>query len=201
MTHLKPSIRAGFLASHGGTSFRVIMERRETYPINIIPAVLITNNPDAAALTVAATYNVPSCAINKKIYGEENVDRKICECLIENKAEIVLLTGYMRKIGPQTLKAFENRILNSHPALLPKFGGQDMYGRRVHEAVIAADEKTSGVTVHLVDKEYDTGPIVIQKSISLAPDKTVETLEERVKALEADAYVEAILELSKARLR
>ncbi len=106
------------------------------------------------------------------------------------------MAGFMKKIGPVTLEKFDRKILNSHPSLLPKFGGQGMYGRRVHEAVIAAKEKESGVTVHLIDKEYDTGPIVTQVRIALRDDETVESLEERVKALESDAYIEAIRKLS-----
>jgi len=195
MTQEKPSIRIGFLASHNGTTFRVMLERNESNPIRIVPAVLITNNSAPACLDVAAKYGVPSFVVNKSTVGEENIDRAIRDCLVQHQADFIVMAGYMKKLGPETLEAFSDRILNSHPALLPKFGGKGMYGRFVHEAVIAAGEKESGVTIHLADQEYDTGPIVTQIKISLSDDETVKNLEERVKSLETDAYLQAIEKL------
>jgi phosphoribosylglycinamide formyltransferase 1 len=98
----------------------------------------------------------------------------------------------MQKIGPKTLSLYSGKMINSHPALLPKFGGQGMYGRRVHDAVIAAGETESGVCIHIVDAEYDTGTVLFQKAIPLIPGETSASLEARIKALESDAYLEAI---------
>ncbi|MGE0109766.1 MAG: phosphoribosylglycinamide formyltransferase [Bdellovibrionales bacterium] len=195
MENKKTSVRVGFLASHNGTAFRKILEKSEGAPVHIIPAVLITNNRGAGCLDVAAEYDVSAFVVNKTTVGEENIDRTIRDHLLEHKTDFVILAGYMKKLGPETLRAFSGRILNSHPALLPKFGGQGMYGRRVHEAVIAAKEKESGVTVHLATADYDEGPIVTQIKIPLADDETLESLEERVKALEVDAYLQAIAKL------
>lgn len=191
-----PPLRVGFLASHNGTSFRLMLEQKTQSSRPLVPVVLITNNSGAACREVAARFNVPSFVINKTTVGEDNIDSAICSRLQEYQADWVILAGYMKKIGPLTLRAFSGRILNSHPALLPKFGGKGMYGRFVHEAVIAAGEKESGVTIHLADAEYDTGPIVTQLKITLAKDETVESLEQRIKDLEADAYRRAIEKLS-----
>ncbi len=199
MTQEKPTVRIGFLASHNGTTFRVMLERNESNPVNIVPAVLITNNSAPVCLNVASKYGVPSFVINKTTVGEENIDRAIRDCLVQHQADFIVMAGYMKKLGHETLQAFSGKILNSHPALLPKFGGKGMYGRFVHEAVIAANEKESGVTIHLADAEYDTGPIVTQVKFSLSKDETVESLEERVKSLEANAYLQAIEKLVSAR--
>ncbi|HAX91263.1 MAG TPA: phosphoribosylglycinamide formyltransferase [Rhodospirillaceae bacterium] len=196
---ISPPVRVGFLASHNGTAFRMMLERQVDTPVRIIPAVLITNNSGAACLGVATQYNVPSFVINKTTVGEENIDRTICDSLTQHKADCVVLAGYMKKIGAETLRAFSGRILNSHPALLPKFGGQGMYGRHVHEAVIAAGETESGVTVHLANEEYDTGPIVTQIKIPLSHDESAESLEDRIKTLEVDAYLQAIATLADLR--
>jgi phosphoribosylglycinamide formyltransferase-1 len=106
----------------------------------------------------------------------------------------------MRKLGPQTLETFRGRVVNTHPALLPKYGGQGMYGHRVHEAVLAAGERTTGVTVHVVEADYDTGPIVAQAEVPVAPDDTVETLAERVRARERRFLVEVLADIAAGRL-
>jgi phosphoribosylglycinamide formyltransferase-1 len=104
----------------------------------------------------------------------------------------VFLAGYMKKLGNQTLRRYQGRILNTHPSLLPRFGGQGMYGARVHQAVIAAGEKQSGVTVHLVDAEYDTGPIVAQCEVPVLDGDTPEALAARVQAREREFVVETL---------
>ena len=105
----------------------------------------------------------------------------------------------MKRLGPKTLERFRNRIINTHPALLPKFGGQGYYGRRVHEAVIAAGVSESGATVHLVDGDYDTGPILAQVQVPVRPDDTVATLEERVQEAERKLIVTTLTELANRR--
>jgi len=199
MQSQKPIVRAGFLASHGGTAFRHIMESRESSSVFVEPTVLITNNLDAAALAVAGKYGVPSYVINANTTDPSLIDHEICRRLVEHDTELVVLAGFMKKIGAETLNKFTGRIINSHPALLPKFGGQGMYGRRVHNAVVEAGETHSGVTVHIVDKEYDTGPMLYQTSIPLSKMETPESLEEKIKTLEPDAYLKAIEKLVSTR--
>jgi phosphoribosylglycinamide formyltransferase 1 len=192
MQPTRPAVRIGFLASHGGSAFQKIMEKRQTSAVSVEATVLITNNASAPVLTVAAHYGVPCYVINKKTVGSDCIDVEIADKLVSHRAELVVLAGFMRKIGPKTLSLYSGKMINSHPALLPKFGGQGMYGRRVHDAVIAAGETESGVSVHIVDAEYDTGTILFQKAISLNPAETPDSLEARIKALESDAYLEAI---------
>lgn len=106
--------------------------------------------------------------------------------------DLILLAGYMKKVPPAVVAAYPKRILNIHPALLPKFGGEGMYGMHVHQAVIAAGEKESGATVHFVDTDYDTGEIILQRAVPVLPNDTPEALAERVRILEHELYAEAL---------
>jgi phosphoribosylglycinamide formyltransferase-1 len=114
--------------------------------------------------------------------------------------DTVILAGYMKKLGPATLGAYRGRILNIHPALLPKHGGQGMYGRRVHEAVLAAGETVTGVTVHVVDEQYDHGPILAQREVTVLPGDTVDSLAARVLAQEHRLYAETLQQISDGRI-
>jgi phosphoribosylglycinamide formyltransferase-1 len=120
------------------------------------------------------------------------LDAAIRDSLVAHGVQVVLLLGYMKKLGPATLARFPGRVLNTHPALLPRFGGQGMYGMRVHEAVLAAGERESGVSLHVVDDQYDHGRIVAQCRVPVAPDDTPATLAERVQARERDFVVETL---------
>ena len=106
--------------------------------------------------------------------------------------DLVILSGYLRKLGPKVLAAFGGRILNIHPALLPRHGGQGMYGRRVHEAVLAAGEPFTGASVHWVDHEYDHGEVLAQTRIPVDPGDTPETLEAKVMAAEPQLYIDVL---------
>ena len=192
MARQTKTLRVAFMASHNGTAFRVMLEGRTTSSLEIDPVLLVSNNQDCEALNVAAKHFIPTHVFSPKAMGDEAADRALSECLNRYTPDVIVLAGYMRKIGPITLGLYHDRIINSHPALLPKFGGQGMYGRHVHDAVIAAKETQSGITIHYVDKNYDTGAIIYQKSFGLAADETAETLESKVKSMEADAYIEAL---------
>jgi phosphoribosylglycinamide formyltransferase 1 len=113
----------------------------------------------------------------------------------------VVLSGYLRRIGPRTLCAYRNRILNVHPALLPAFGGEGMYGRRVHEAVVASGAHLTGATVHLVDDEYDRGAVVARVKLPVAPDDTPERIERRVMAAEPDLFIQTLQRIAAGSLR
>jgi phosphoribosylglycinamide formyltransferase-1 len=113
---------------------------------------------------------------------------------------LVILSGYLRKLGPRTLEAFAGRILNTHPALLPKFGGKGMFGRRVHEAVLAAGELETGATIHLVDGEYDTGRIIAQRAVPIPAGADVAAVEELVMAAEASLFVETLTRIQTGEL-
>ena len=157
------------------------------------PVVVISNNKDSGALSRAEQEGIPGIHLNsKEVDTEIELDRAMLEVLSEYKAELVILAGYMKRIGPLTLAAFLNRILNIHPCLLPKYGGQGMYGMRVHEAVIASGDKESGVTIHVVNEEYDKGAIVAQQKLRVEEGDTAESLARRVLALEHRLYVDTI---------
>jgi phosphoribosylglycinamide formyltransferase-1 len=111
-----------------------------------------------------------------------------------------VLAGYMRKLGPQTLAAYSKRILNVHPALLPKFGGQGMYGKHVHEAVLKAGDKLSGATIHIVDGEYDHGPIVAQAEVPVEAGDTPDTLAARVQAKEQEMYPRVLVDIISGKI-
>lgn len=186
-------MRLGFLASHGGSGMRVILEAARAGSLDARGVLMISNNANAEAHGVAASFDVPSTTLNAKRCGDEQaVDAAIAEALTKAGAELVVLSGYMRRIGPKTLAALPGRIINIHPALLPAFGGQGMYGDFVHSAVLAAGVRESGASVHLVDGEYDHGRVLAQARCAVEPGDTLETLRARVRALEGPLYVATV---------
>ena len=157
------------------------------------PAVVISNNADSGALERARAESIPAYHLSSKTHADfVQLDSVISETLKKHAVDLVVLAGYMKKIGPITLAAFAGKVINIHPCLLPKYGGQGMYGMRVHEAVIADKGKETGVTIHVVDAEYDTGPILAQQKIRVNEGDTAEILAERVLAVEHTFYAETI---------
>ncbi|MEW6643155.1 MAG: phosphoribosylglycinamide formyltransferase [Pseudomonadota bacterium] len=186
----------GFLSSHGGSSMRAIVGAIDDGSLAARARLVIGNNGDAPALQFARAQGIPVRHISAKTEGSEHAaDQAICRALDESGVTWVVLSGYMRKLGPLTLARYRGRILNIHPALLPKFGGQGMYGRRVHEAVIAAGERVSGATIHLVDEEYDHGRIIAQREVPVLPGDTVDDLQQRVMAAEPAFFVDVLKSL------
>lgn len=182
-----------FLASHNGSNMRAIVAACRDGRLRASPVVLISNNGDSAAVAWAKQNRIPAVHISAKTAGSDAAaDAAIAATLAQYGADLVILAGYMRKLGPETLGAFEKRILNVHPALLPKFGGQGMYGRHVHDAVLASGDKETGVTIHLVDGDYDQGPVVAQARVPVEAGDTRETLAARVQAKEQELYPETL---------
>jgi phosphoribosylglycinamide formyltransferase 1 len=187
----------GVLASGGGTNLQSIIDRSLDGSISVEIAVVVSNNSEARALERARSHGIDALHVSSLTEGSaENEDERItCEFRSRN-VDLVVLAGYMKKIGPVLLNAFKGRIINIHPALLPKFGGKGMYGMHVHEAVIAAGETESGPTVHYVDDRYDHGKIIDQILVPVYPDDTPETLQKRVLAKEHELYPRVIQKLS-----
>ncbi len=193
MSTLPARPRIGFLASHNGSAMRAIVKVARDGFLPVEPVLLISNNADSSALAWARDNKLVCAHISAKSAGSEDAaDAAIAAKLRVNRVDLVVLAGYMRKLGPKVLAAYQRRILNVHPALLPKFGGQGMYGTRVHEAVIAAKETQSGVTIHLVDEVYDHGAVVAQATVPVSPDDTAETLAQRVQSEERLLYAETL---------
>jgi phosphoribosylglycinamide formyltransferase-1 len=184
-------MRLAFLASRNGSGMRAVVSAIERGELDARACLVISNRRDAPALVFGREHGVPSMCI-PTVPDPEAADRKLAETLSEAGADWVLLAGYLRKLGPLTLAIFRNRILNIHPSLLPKFGGQGMYGRRVHEAVIASGDSESGASVHLVDDEYDHGAVLAQVRVPVMPDDTAEILERRVMVAEPKLYVDIL---------
>jgi len=179
----------GFLASHGGSNMQAIIDACKAGRLSAVPVVVISNNGESRALERARNEAIPSYYLSGKTHPDpDGLDQAILDVLILHGVDVVALAGYMKKLGPKTLAHFRGRILNIHPALLPKHGGKGMYGIRVHEAVITAGETESGVTVHLVTEEYDRGPILAQVRVPVMPGDTPETLAERVLVQEHILY-------------
>ena len=183
----------GFLASHRGSNMQSVIDACNAGRVNANPVVVISNNRKSFALKRARKEGIAAYNLSGLTHPDSDVlDETILGTLQEHRTGLVILAGFLRKIGPKTLAAYRNRIINIHPALLPKYGGQGMYGKNVHRAVVAAGDKETGVTIHIVDKEYDTGPILAQKTMPVAPDDTPESLAERLIEVEHRFLVETI---------
>ena len=190
-------MKLGILASHEGTTMQAVLDAVAAGTLAADVAVVISNNSDSGALRRARAAGVPAVRLSSVTHPDpEALDRAILEALTGAGVEVVLLAGYMKKLGARVLRAYRGRILNTHPALLPRFGGQGMYGNRVHEAVLAAGESETGVSVHLVDAEYDTGPVLAQCRVPVLPGDSVETLAARVQASERTFLVETLAEIA-----
>lgn len=165
------------------------------------PALVISNNRDAGALQLAAAAGVPALHLGAGVIADADaLDGAIAAALRDHDIDLVVLAGYMKRIGARTLAAFPGRIVNIHPGLLPRWGGQGMYGSRVHAAVIAAGEKETGITVHVVDGEYDHGPTLAQRHVPILPGETAEALAARLLPLEHQLYVETLAAVVDGRL-
>lgn len=140
---------------------------------------------------MAARYNLASHCLSPKDYPDFAAwDAALLALLRKGNPDFILLAGFLKKIGPGVLNVFQNRIVNTHPSLLPKYGGHGMFGRRVHEAVLKAKEPQTGVTIHLVNEKYDEGPILKQVTIPIHANETADRLEARVKEIEKSVLLE-----------
>ena len=194
-------LRIGVLASHEGTTLQAIIDACARRRINGRVVAVISNNSGSGALRRAAAAGIETFHLSSATHSSgESLDVAICDALQRARADVVFLAGYMKRLGPCTLATFPARILNTHPALLPKFGGHGMFGRRVFEAVLAAGESESGASVHLVDAEYDTGAVVRQERIPVFPEDTVESLTARVQACERELVVNTLAAIARGEL-
>ena len=195
-------MKLGFLASHGGSNMQAIIEQCLSGAIEGKPVILICNNPNSIAVERARDAQLTVEILNGRTHADQDqLDRQMEKSLLEAGVDLVVLAGYMKKIGPTTLSTFSNRILNIHPSLLPKFGGQGMFGIRVHEAVVAAGESQSGATVHLIDNGYDQGKIIRQAMLKVDTSDTPATLQKRVLELEHILYPNTIAEIASGKIK
>lgn len=186
-------MRLGFLASHGGSGMKAIIDASRNGSLNVLPVVAISNNGSSRALQIARADGLECHHVSAAKEGsEEEADAMICSIMQKSAVDLIILSGYMRKMGPRTLAAFPDRILNIHPALLPLHGGEGMYGLHVHEDVIRTGDSESGATVHIVDAHYDHGRILGQSRVPVLPADTPEVLQDRIRPVELELYVDIL---------
>ena len=183
----------GFLASHGGSNMQAVIDACREGRLEAEPRVVISNNSRSGALSRADEADIPRYHVSTVTHpGDDARDRAIVDILERHGVDLVVLGGYMKELGPQTIARFRNRIVNVHPALLPKFGGRGFYGIAVHEAVLASGDSVTGPTIHLVDEQIDHGAVLAQSRVAVLKGDTAETLAERVLEVEHSMYVETL---------
>ncbi|MDR0800781.1 MAG: phosphoribosylglycinamide formyltransferase [Endomicrobium sp.] len=187
--------RLAVLVSGSGSNMQSIADSANRGILKGLAEVVlvISNNPGAYALERARNEDIKAVCIERKSFEDEmSFNGAILKELWNAEADIVCLAGYMRMIGREIICAYRGRMLNIHPALLPKFGGKGMYGHHVHEAVVKSGETKSGATVHFVEEEYDTGKIIVQREVEVFESDTSQDVAKRVLAVEHRIYPEAI---------
>ena len=195
-------LNIGILASHGGSNLQAIVDACKAEIVVANPVVVISNNSKSGALKRAQREGVPYFHISKSLYRDDNeVDYQITQKLLRYKVDLVVLAGYMKRLGGLIMSTFEDRIINVHPSLLPKFGGKGMYGIKVHESVLAAGEHKTGVTIHKVQGEYDQGTVLAQVEVQVREDDTPCSLRDRVLTIEHDFYVKTLREISLGKIK
>ena len=163
--------------------------------------LVISNNSDSGALELARQRGIRAHHISSRTHPDpEAFARTLLAALDEERIELIVLAGYMKKLPPAVVRRYPRRILNIHPALLPRHGGQGMYGLRVHESVLRSGDKESGVTVHFVDEDYDHGPVAAQARVPVLPGDTPGDLARRVLEAEHDLYWRVVDDMAHGRL-
>jgi len=180
-----------FASGTGTNAARIIDHFRHHAFVKI--SLIVCNKPGAGVLSIAEKEQIPSILLEKEQFfrGNAYVDE-----LRERKIDFLVLAGFLWKIPAALVKAYKGRIVNIHPALLPKYGGKGMYGQHVHEAVIAAKEKETGITIHFVDELYDHGQVIFQASFEVEATDTPETLARKVHKLEHEHFPRIIEEVA-----
>jgi formyltetrahydrofolate-dependent phosphoribosylglycinamide formyltransferase len=192
-------LRVAVLLSGEGTSLENLFQQIEAHALPARVVCVVASKAEAGGLARAARRGVPAVAVPRKQYRDVKAFNDALHAALEpHDPELVLLLGFL---SPFELRGrYEGRALNVHPALIPAFSGKGFYGRRVHEAVLAAGAKLSGATVHFVDEEYDHGPIVLQRAVPVLDDDTPEALAARVQAVERELVPEAVRLFAAGRL-
>lgn len=188
----KHKINIAIFASGTGSNAQKIIDHFKINNDKAIVALIVTNNPDAGVLKIAEKENITSLVIEKKIFYDNGYLKEVKK----HRIDFIVLAGFLLKIPSTLIQSYPNKIINIHPALLPKYGGKGMYGVRVHESIINSKEKESGITIHYVDEIYDHGQIIFQAICNVDENDSVATLAKKIHALEHEHYpkiIESIL--------
>ncbi len=195
-------MRLAVLASHEGSTLQALIDACNTKDLDATIALVISNNSQSGAIRRAEQARIPTRHISSKTHdGDAGADQAMVEAVNQADVDWVLLLGYMKKMGGQMLVQYGGRIINTHPALLPKFGGKGFFGRKVHEAVHASGVEQSGATLHLVGSDYDTGPIIAQTTVPVMPEDDVNAIEARVKGAERALLVATLRDIREGLLQ
>lgn len=186
-------VRIGALVSGSGSNLQAIIDAVESGQVQGNMVVVVSSNDKAYALERARLHGIPTEVVRYEDFGSRSeFSGRIADVLIEYSVDLVCLAGFMRILDPVFFRRYRGDAMNVHPALLPAFGGKGMYGRHVHEAVIASGTQFSGATVHLVTEECDVGPIVLQDVVHIEDDDTPESLAAKVLQVEHKIYPKAV---------
>ena len=189
--------RIAVFCSGYGSNFQAILDAVKTKKLKADIALLVCDDPKAHAIRRAAKYGIPAVVLSPKLFhSREDYEKFILSILKNQKANVLVLAGFMRILSPHFIRTYQNRILNIHPSLLPAFKG----AHAIRDAYEARAKET-GVTVHLVTAEVDAGPILVQKKLKISPKDTLQTLEKRIHKLEHSMYPRAIQEFLSRRLK
>ncbi|TSC93527.1 MAG: phosphoribosylglycinamide formyltransferase 1 [Candidatus Berkelbacteria bacterium Athens1014_28] len=198
----KNPLTIGVLASGNGTVLQAIIDAYKSRDLNGKILFVISNNSKSIAGERAKKHNIPFFHLSSVTHSDpQKLDQAMSKIIKDNNVNIVFLAGYMKKIGPITLSDHKGKIINTHPALLPKFGGDGMYGMNVHKTVLESKETESGATVHLVDADYDTGKILAQIRVPVFADDAPEKLCERVMKAEKKQIIDVLLKISTGEIK
>jgi phosphoribosylglycinamide formyltransferase 1 len=181
-----PLTRLGVLVSGRGSNLAAILDAIERDDLQARVEVVVSNNSKAGGLELARHANIPAHHVSRRTHPDPGA--AMLDVLRAHRVDVLVLAGYMKKVDPRVVGAYEGRALNIHPAPLPQFGGPGMYGEHVHRAVLAAGVSHSGPTVHLLSAEYDEGPVLAHRPVPVHPDDTEQTLAARVLEAEHDLY-------------
>lgn len=184
------------LASGAGSTFAALADASRSGRLSAEIKALVVSRPNVGAIDVAKLMNVPVESLSLNDFSSREAwDEALSEAVAKFDPQWVVLAGFNQLLGSKFLDRFKGRVINTHPSLLPKYGGKGMYGMRVHGAVLQAGEKETGITVHLVTADYDEGPILAQTKVPVLDGDTPETLAERLKSVERDFYVTTLQQL------
>lgn len=187
--------RIAIFASGNGSNAENIVKYLKTDPDeDVMVSLVVTNRKDAPVIARCERLGVPVVVVPKAEFNDSSV---IMPLLKEYGVELIVLAGFLLMIPDFMLRAYEGRIVNIHPSLLPHYGGKGMWGHHVHEAVVAAGERVSGITVHLVSEVCDGGEIIFQAALMVAPEDTAETLETRIHALEHHYFPQVVARMAR----
>jgi phosphoribosylglycinamide formyltransferase-1 len=180
-----------FLASHNGTSAQYLINAIKKNILNATIGVVITNNLNSYIYKWCIKYKIPIYHISI-LTNPENMNEIIIDILEKYQTNLIILSGYMKKINIKIIKQYQKQIINIHPSLLPKYGGDGMYGNKVHASVLNSSDKISGATVHFINENYDEGEIILQQQVHIDKHDTVESLSKKIKSIEGELYLRSI---------